>query len=179
MSKDRPVTLQELTEELSLGEPRGSYPLDGVVSALSAFGLRVLTALWLAGFIGIIAVGTGAVAYGRIAIVGAAVLALYGARAGARWLTRRYGRHRVLLYSSGLVKTDWTGRPRDWVQWGEVSGVTSRRTMMAGLILAVWAVKLRQADGGAFQVTALGLKPRFIQDLNQVMIAAPPAAKPA
>jgi hypothetical protein len=111
--------------------------------------------------------------------VGAVVLALAGARAGARWLTGRYGRHRVLLFANGLVKTDWTGRPRDWVQWGEVSGVTSRRTMMAGLILAVWAVKLRQADGGAFQVTALGLKPRFIQDLNQVMIAAPPAAKPA
>jgi hypothetical protein len=179
MSKDRPVTLQELTEELNLGEQRGSYPLDGVVSALSAFGLRVLTALWLAGFIGIIAAGSGAVAYGRVAIVGAAVLALYGARAGAHWLTRRYSRHRVLLYSTGLVKTDWTGRPRDWVQWADVSGVTSRRTMMAGVILAVWAVKLRQADGGAVRVTALGLKPRFLRDLDQVMIAAQAAAKPA
>jgi len=174
MSMDRPVTPQELAEELSLGEPRGSYPLDGVVGALAAFGLRVLTALWLAGLIGVTAVGAGASAYGRLAIVGAVVLALYGARAGARWLTGRYGRHRVLLYSNGLVTTHWTGRPRDWAQWSEVSGVTSRRTMMAGLILAVWTVAFRQADGGTFRVTVLGLKPRFLQDLNQVMIATPP-----
>jgi hypothetical protein len=177
MSQDRPVTLQDLTEELSLGEPRGSYPLDGVVGALTAFGLRVLTALWIAGFVAIIAVGSGASAYGRGAIVGAVVLALAGARAGARWLTGRYGRHRVLLFANGLVKTDWTGRPRDWVLWTEVTGVTSRRTMMAGLILAVWAVDFREADGGAVRVTVLGLKPRFLQDLNQASAAAPAAKR--
>jgi hypothetical protein len=178
MSQDQPVTLRDLTEEFGLGDPLGSYPLEGVGSTLAAFSLRVLTALWIAGFIAIIAIGFGAGAYGRLAVVGAVLLALHAARAVPRWLAARRGGHRVLLYANGLVKTHWSGEPRDWVLWAEVAGVTSRRVRMAAIVLVFRTAEFRRADGGIFQVMALGLKPRLFQDLNQAT-AATPAADPA
>jgi hypothetical protein len=177
MSQDRSVTLRELTEELGLGELRGSYPLDGAGGALAVLGLRLVTALWVAGLIGIIATGAGAGAYGRLAIVGAVIVALYGARVGVRWLAGRYGGHRVLLYANGLVKTGWTACPTDWVQWAEVARVTSRRTMMGPAVLVIWTVEFRQADGGVSRLTVLGLKPRFLRALNQLITTTPSARR--